>query len=166
MKETTEYIFFYGFEDHFSNFYKSNFIVDNIRFSCGEQYIMYNKAILFNDHEIANLILAEYNPKKIKMLGRKVKHFNEKKWDDNKYEITYKGLYEKYNQNYDLYNFILDTECLEIVEASPTDIIWGIGINIDNPNIENKKIWRGNNLLGKILMDVRSQLIYEYIELL
>jgi len=166
MKETSEYIFFFGNKDHFSNFYKTDFEVDNVKFTCGEQYIMYNKALIFNDHEIADKILGEQNPYKIKMLGRKVKNFDEKRWADSRFDITFKGIYAKYNQNNDLYNLILDTECLHIVEASPKDKIWGIGVNINDPNIEDKNYWRGGNLLGKILMAVRSQLLYEYIQTL
>ena len=166
MKITDNYLFFYGNKDHFSNFYKADFIVENIKFSCGEQFIMYNKALLFNDLEIANKILNEDSPFTFKKLGRKVKNFDDKKWAASRFDITFKGLYQKYKQNLDLYNLILDTECLEIAEASPTDRIWGIGMNINDPNIENKNYWKGGNLLGKILMDVRSQLLYEYIETL
>lgn len=163
MKQIDKYLFFYGNKDHFSNFFQANFIINEITFSCGEQYIMYNKAIIFNDLDTANKIINESKPSKMKNLGRKVKNFNDKIWKENRELIAYDGLYAKYKQNNDLYDKILDTEDLEIIEASPTDTIWGIGMSITNPDIINKKLWRGSNILGKNLMNVRSQLLYESI---
>lgn len=163
MKLTDKYIFFYGNKDHFSNFYQTKFIVNGINFSCGEQFIMYNKAILFNDIDIATQIINESDPVKIKKLGRKVKNFNDNIWSKMREQIAYNGLYAKYKQNIILHDYIIETDMLKIVEASPIDKIWGIGLGIYDIQIEDKKNWKGSNILGKILMNVRSQLLYESI---
>ncbi len=157
MKETDNYVFFYGKNDHFSNFYKTNFKVNDITFSCGEQYIMYSKAKLFSDDIIANQILQETSPSKMKALGRKVKNYNDKIWVQSREDITFNGLIHKYKQNPILKEQILNTNNKIIVEASPTDRIWGIGMGVSNPELENQNKW-GQNILGKILMRVRKNI--------
>lgn len=157
MKITETCVYFYSNNDHFSNFYKSSFVVNDIEFNCGEQYIMYSKALLFKDNEIVNKILQESVPSKIKALGRKVKNYNDKIWCEIREDITYIGLLAKYMQNNDLKKLILDTGDKELVEASPYDKVWGIGMGITNPNIHDKTKW-GTNILGKILMRVRNNI--------
>ena len=159
MRTTNKFVFFYGKDDHFSNFYPAKFIVDDIIFSCGEQYIMYSKAILFGDSVIAAMILQETKPTKMKALGRKVRNFDDDVWCANREELTFKGLFEKYNQNANLKKLILDTGNREIVEASPRDRVWGIGMGENNPDAEDKSKWKGRNILGKILMKVRDAFI-------
>jgi ribA/ribD-fused uncharacterized protein len=128
-----------------------------IEFQNCETYMMYRKALLFNDIEIANEILASTNdPKKIKALGRKVKGFNGETWDKNKFDIVVSGNREKFTQNPDLKRFLVGTGTREIIEASPLDKIWGIGYSKFNAQT-NKSRW-GQNLLGKAIMQVRSEL--------
>ena len=115
---------------------------------------MFQKALLFNDFEIANQILNEIDVRKIKALGRKVKNFNNELWDIHKENFMYNACYAKFSQNDRLKDFLLSTGNCEIVEASPVDNIWGIGFSSDKA-MENIGKW-GQNLLGKTLMKVRA----------
>jgi len=139
-----------------SNWHKCKFEVDGRQFTSSEQYMMYAKAMIFNDIVTAQKILATNDPKKQKALGREVKNFNEGIWDQYKAQIVLEGILEKFTQNVDLQEILLATGDLEIVEASPYDRIWGIGLAADHPDATNPKKWQGQNLLGLILKDVRE----------
>ena len=120
--------------------------------------MMYNKALLFDDKDIANEILNNNQPKAIKELGRKVKNFNDELWDKMKYKIVFTGNYYKFSQNTDLRNFLLSTKNKVLVEASPYDKVWGIKMKYDDENIENPFCWKGKNLLGFALMEARDEI--------
>jgi len=133
---------------------------ETVTFQNCETYMMYHKAILFNDFAIGEHILAAANdPKQVKALGRKVRGYNEAKWDENKFEIVVAANREKFRQQVHLREQLLETEGREIVEASPMDRIWGIGFGKENA-LKNRQRW-GKNLLGKALMQVRNELIAE-----
>jgi ribA/ribD-fused uncharacterized protein len=128
-----------------------------LEFQNCETYMMYHKALLFNDLEIAAEILASTDdPKTIKALGRQVKGFNNETWNKNKFAIVVSGNREKFSQNPDLKQLLLETGTREIIEASPLDKIWGIGFSKSQAH-RNKSRW-GQNLLGKAIMQVRSEL--------
>ena len=155
-------IYFFGENGKYglySQFYPCNFVYDCKIFNCCEQFMMYNKAMLFGDTTIANKILQETTPKVIKTLGRKVRNFDENIWNEHKEEIVFKGNYLKFTQNEELKERLISTENKMLVEASPYDKIWGIGINVKQA-IEGKE-WKGLNLLGNILMNVRKKIILE-----
>lgn len=138
----------------FSQWYKSDFKdINDIKYNCAEQFMMYQKAILFGDNDVANEILNETDPKNIKALGRKIKNFNQQEWDENKFEIVIAGNFYKFTQNNELKNILLNTGNEDIAEASPLDKIWGIGI--DEKAAKSGAEWQGENLLGKALMMVR-----------
>lgn len=118
--------------------------------------MMYQKALLFNDHTIAQEILAETSPYQQKALGRKVRNYVEKDWADVRVEVMVLGLYAKFTQHEDLKKLLLDTGNTIIAEASPTDKIWGIGLGELDPRVNDKKYWPGLNLLGITLMRVRD----------
>ena len=120
--------------------------------------MMYEKAVLFGDIEIGNQILGCNTPGEAKKLGRKVKNFDPVIWDENKYRIVVRGNELKFVQNERLKEFLLKTNERVLVEASPVDKIWGIGMAVDNPKIEDPTSWKGENLLGYALMEVRSKL--------
>lgn len=137
-----------------SNFYFVDFQIDGQKFICNEQWMMYNKAILFGDQETADKILKATVQADIKHLGREVKGFDPKVWDEHKVDIVYKGAYEKFSQNPTLKEYLLNTKDSILVEGSMTDKIWAIGRRYSlNPHE-----WRGTNLLGFILMEVRENL--------
>lgn len=150
------YEFFYG--GIYSQFFPCIFLEDGIQYTCAEQYMMAKKALLFNDMDSYNEILSLANPYKIKALGRRVKNFDQKIWDEYKEDIVFKGNLLKFSQNQELCKELLATENKEIVEASPTDIIWGIGLAETDPDIYDKSKWKGTNLLGKAIMKVRDVL--------
>lgn len=134
----------------FSQWYISKFVDEaGVCYSSCEQYMMYQKAILFNDLESAKQILKTANPAEIKKLGQTVKYFNEKKWVKHRENIVYQGNLLKFRQNPRLKSVILSKTGMKFVEASPYDRVWGIGYTAaDAP--ANYHNW-GLNLLGKAL---------------
>jgi ribA/ribD-fused uncharacterized protein len=165
-----EYLFFFGQNNengYLSNFYLSNFkddkpsdlpslIGNKNEYFCNEQYMMYQKAILFKDLKIAELIMKQNNPIECKKLGRKVKNFDNDIWNKNAKDIVCKGLFLKFSQNIKLKNFLLNTKDKILAEASPYDKIWGIGISVNDA--KNGKAFNGTNWLGECLMKVRDEL--------
>ncbi len=142
----------------FSQWYPSVFEVDGYTYQNAEQFMMAQKAKLFEDDEIFEKILKAENPKKVKALGRLVKNYNEEMWLERRFEIVVQGNLAKFSQNLDLKQFLLNTSDSVIVEASPVDKIWGIGLATEDENAERPLLWNGLNLLGFALMDVRKQL--------
>lgn len=157
MKRTNEFTFFWGGE--FSNWYKRKFIVKGIAFNCGEQFMMYSKAMLFGDLESARLIMATPNPRKQKAYGRDVKNYDDAVWRARSPSIMSAGLLHKFIQHADLTELLLSTLGTRLVEASPDDDIWGVGLHETDPLILDEKNWRGTNLLGKTLDRVRERVI-------
>lgn len=130
-------------------------------YTCAEQYMMAEKAKLFiknkKNIETYELILASSDPKTIKELGRKIKDFDEKKWNEHKLEIVKKGNFFKFGQNLELKKILLATGTKELVEASPYDAIWGIGLSEKNAITTPRSEW-GTNLLGIALVATREKL--------
>lgn len=143
----------YGF---CSNWYKADMVIDNIVFCCCEQYLMYRKALLFNDLDIAKKILASNDPKEMKALGRQVSNFDTVTWEANRDSIMEKAVLAKFMQHPDLWKQLDMTEDNIIAEASPLDRIWGIGIGANNKDLQYISKWRGLNLLGKAIMKARQ----------
>lgn len=141
---------------YLSNWYLSDFIIDNIKYSSMEQYMMYKKALYFNDTEIAKKILDTNDVAKIKALGRKVKNYNESIWNGVRQIIIYEGLKAKFEQNKDLKEKLLSTKNDILAECAVRDKIWGIGLSMHDPNRLDIDKWKGQNLLGYALMMVRD----------
>jgi len=120
---------------------------------------MAKKAELFGDEEIRDQILSTNNVRKQKELGRKVRNFDENKWNESKVKIVYIANNLKFSQNENLMSELLETDGKYIVEASPVDAIWGIGIAKDDSRRFNRAKWRGQNLFGKILTQLREDII-------
>ena len=131
---------------------------DGITYNCCEQYMMYKKAKLFSDHEMAKQILKEKDPSIHQRLGRQIKGFIPKKWDNHKIGIVWYANYLKFTQHEDLKERLLATENRILAEASPYDLIWGIGFSANDEMALDEKNWKGQNLLGKVLMSVRASL--------
>ena len=132
---------------YLSNWYLSDFVIGNIRFSSMEQYMMYNKAVLFNDRDIARQILAVSDVGKIKELGRCVSNYNNSVWNGMRQIIIYKGLLEKFRQNNTLSKQLSDTGDAVLAECAVNDLIWGIGISMTDPAKNDIRAWKGQNLL-------------------
>lgn len=161
MRITDEYVFFY--KDWPSNFQRTKiFVKINGKqhiFTSTEQAFMYEKAIFFNDYEIANLIYHNDNPNECRKLGRQVHGYNDDEWTIVRYEIFYKYNLLKYTQDKKLQEKLLDPKFDNkiFVEASPIDKIWGIGIS-ENNDPEHKEYDWGRNFLGKILTNIRARI--------
>ena len=123
-----------------------------------EQWMMFNKALLFRDHASAKLIAETADPKACKALGRNVQNFDEKIWAKHNVGIIYEGNKLKFTQNGDLMKQLEETKGTTLVEASPFDRIYGIGLGATNPKALNRKTWRGKNLLGETLTKLREDL--------
>lgn len=139
-----------------SQWYPASFVVNNITYPTAEHWMMAEKARLFRDDVAARGILAAETPKDAKAMGREVCHYNEDIWDACKYEIVVRGNIHKFNQNRDMGEYLLSTGDSILAEASPVDAVWGIGLPADSPSIKNLYLWRGQNLLGFALMEVRD----------
>jgi len=129
---------------------------ETVLFDNAEQAMMVAKANTFEDFDIIPEMMSTDDPLEIKKLGRKVKNFDKIVWDNLGEDIVYQINLAKFNQNTQLRDQLLKTEDSIIVEASPMDRIWGIGLSINNPKSLDKDQWRGQNLLGKVLMRVRN----------
>lgn len=145
----------YGF---LSNWYLSDFSVEGIKFTSMEQYMMYKKAVLFDDSDIASKILNTDDVVLIKEFGRKVSNYNDSVWNGMRQVIIYKGLIEKFMQNEDLRKALLDTGDNILAECAVKDQIWGIGLSMTDNNRHDINAWKGQNLLGYSLMLVRDEL--------
>jgi len=143
---------------YLSNWYLSDFNTDNVKFSSMEQYMMYQKAVLFGDNAIAGQILQTDDVGKIKALGRKVSGYNDTIWNGARQIIVYKGLLEKFRQNKELEDLLLKTEGHILAECAVKDKIWGIGISMKDENRFDISKWKGQNLLGFALMEARKKL--------
>ena len=167
MKVTDKHVLFWG--EWPSNWYRAEFDAEVLiggkketkHFYNSEQYFMYMKAIIFGDYEIAEKILATKDPKKAKELGRIVRNYDDKVWNDMRYKIMVDANKAKYSQNEDLKKLITSDEFKGkgFVEASPVDKVWGIRLGENDPLADDEKNWKGQNLLGKALDEVREWLL-------
>jgi ribA/ribD-fused uncharacterized protein len=160
--EHTEFIYFWKpgelLYDCFSQWQPSTFTEEVVTYYCAEQYMMVKKAQIFQDEKNEKMILEASDPKQMKSLGRKVKNFDEKTWDELKYSVVLNGNYHKFAQNQKMREILLATGDKILVEASPLDKIWGVGYSDKNPKAADPEHWRGTNLLGFALMEVRDEI--------
>jgi ribA/ribD-fused uncharacterized protein len=163
--ETLKYIFFWGHSnknnEHIGKFvlsqwYPAPFVIDDVQYLTAEHWMMAHKALLFGDRETFQKIIRADKAGEVKELGRQVRAFDEIKWNVKKFDIVKTGNIHKFNQNKNLRDFLIATGDRIIVEASPTDTVWGIGLSQDSEMIDNPYTWRGENLLGFALMEVRD----------
>lgn len=141
----------------FSNWYRRGFVIDDFEYLHVEQYMMAQKAKLFHDTKTYTSILRATEPWDCKDLGKQVSPFDPKAWDAVKYDIVKAGNRAKYEQNPDLKAKLLDTGDAILAEASPKDKIWGIGLDAANAAETDPSAWPGQNLLGRILMELRTE---------
>ena len=141
-----------------SQWWPAPFSVGGLTYPTAEHWMMAGKARLFGDDQTATQILGAGSPRQAKQLGRQVSRFDAAKWDAEKYRIVTDGSFEKFRQHPALGAFLLSTGDQVLVEASPVDRIWGIGLAADDERAGNPLLWRGENLLGFALMEARDQL--------
>lgn len=163
--EKVDLLFFWGHTNNanesigkfiFSQWYPSPFTVDNTLYKTAEHWMMAEKARLFNDHNVAQKIISTDTPKEAKALGRQVEGFDALAWEKNCFSIVVEGNKHKFIQNKGFKEYLLATGDKVIVEASPVDTIWGIGLTQESVQSKNPLNWRGQNLLGFALMMVRD----------
>ena len=142
---------------YLSNWYHSDFMVDGMKFSSMEQFMMYRKAVCFHDNLIAKQILETEDVAAIKALGREVSNYDDHVWNGVRQITVYKGLLAKFSQNDDLKKKLKSTGTAILAECAVRDRIWGIGLSMHDPRRMNPKQWNGKNLLGYTLMMVRDK---------
>lgn len=155
--ENNEYILFKS--GYPSQWYPSDFKINNKLYVNCEQYMMEQKALVFGDIEIANEIMNTSDPKKHKELGRRVRNFDADVWNNIADEIVFQGNYAKFSQNPMLFEKIIESKNKMYVECSPYDKIWGNGLDINTTLQTPKEDWPGTNRLGKAIMRVRNELL-------
>lgn len=143
---------------YLSQWYNSEMVVDGILYLNTEQYMMAQKAKLFGDEKIFNEIMRKDTPSEFKRLGRLIENFDDDIWNREKRNIVLKANIHKFSQNEKLKKLLLDTGDKILIEASPYDDIWGVKLRETDPSILNINTWKGENLLGFILMEVRDYL--------
>lgn len=162
-----KYLFFWGHQPDrdgsvgkgcLSQWWPAPFTLDGRTFATAEHYMMWGKAMLFGDEDSAERIRAARHPKQAKDLGRGIADFDEQRWVEHRYRIVVAANLGKFDQNPDERNFLLGTGDRVLVEASPVDAIWGIGLAADDPRAQDPATWRGQNLLGRALVEVRAAL--------
>lgn len=156
-----KFTFFWQNASPFSQWHRSKFRIDSIDFTHAEQWMMYSKAMLFKDVVRAGLILRSNNPKEQKAIGREVYGFDPKVWDEEKFRIVKQGNRAKFTQNPELLKALLATAGTTLVEASPYDKVWGIGLLETDPKAQDRATWQGENLLGEALTELRDDLLLE-----
>ena len=155
---------YYFWNTIYSQWYMSKnkdylFEENGVKFITAEHYMMYHKALTFSDNEIANKILETPHPRDVKALGRLVKNYDDKLWSKVRFDIVTQGNILEFSQNQDLMDDLIKYQDLIFVEASPVDVIWGIGLHYEDDRVLDEKQWKGQNLLGKAINKVIKILI-------
>ncbi|MFN3404982.1 MAG: NADAR family protein [Cytophagaceae bacterium] len=168
--ERLKYIYFWGHQPSkggsitnscFSQWWHADFTVNGVTYKTAEHWMMARKAELFNDIESYKKIIHSKSPGEAKDIGRMVSGFDQAKWEEYRYGIVVEGNYHKFSQHPKLKEYLINTHDRVLVEASPVDTIWGVGLTKDSHLIENPETWHGLNLLGFALMEVRERLKQE-----
>jgi hypothetical protein len=156
-------LFWREFEEHgyLSNWGRSPFDLQGHHFNCAEQYLMWSKADVMGDVTSAQQILSTPDPKRQKALGRQVHPWDEGLWKQRREAVMLAATRAKFAQNSHLRQRLLETHPRRLAEASPFDKVWGIGLAPDNPLAQYPQNWKGENLLGQVLEQVRGELLEE-----
>jgi len=158
-----KYHFFWG--GNYSQWVPAEFSFHDVDFNTAEQFMMLGKAIVSEDYETANKIMKSDDPSVQKKLGRSVKNFDESKWDLYKYEIVLLGNFLKSTQVNEYAELVpMDSDVDLFVEASPYDKVWGIKMGVSDPDHTDPKKWKGENLLGYVITDIRDLLVFGSVD--
>ncbi|MGW0326164.1 MULTISPECIES: NADAR family protein [unclassified Nocardia] len=142
-----------------SQWWPATFVVDGVEFASAEHYMMWRKAMLFEDAATAAKILEVGHPSQAKKLGRQIRDFDEDIWERTRFDIVVAGSVAKFGQDDALREYLVGTGARVLVEASPVDRIWGIGMAADDSGALDPVRWKGLNLLGFALMRARDELV-------
>jgi len=159
------FTFFWRSKSPFSQWHASVFTVDDIRYTCVEQWMMAEKARLFRDEATLSKILAATEPRVHKALGRAVAGYVDEEWKAVSRNRVYVGNYHKFSQNPDLLKNLMATQGTTLVEASPSDTLWGIGLPEEDPRASNRETWKGLNWLGQVLSALRDDIASKSVNL-
>jgi len=159
---TDTHVFFWG--SVFSQWFSVPFVEDGITYAQAEQYMMAKKALLFDDKVAFDAIMSTSNPKTQKEIGRTIKNFDEDTWVEHRESIVTRGNYLKFSQHSHIREILMKYKDKILVEASPYDKIWGIGLGPSDPKVKDESNWNGLNLLGKCIMTARDILLEEETE--
>lgn len=160
-----DYLFFWGHtandpaqvgKECLSQWYPVGFEIDGMHYESAEHYMMAEKARLFHDETALQKIMTASDPAQAKQFGREVNVYQDDVWKQHRFEIVVRGNTAKFSQNEKLKDYLQATGDKVLVEASPSDRIWGIGLEASHPDAQNPAKWRGLNLLGFALMEVRE----------
>ncbi|MCK4501037.1 NADAR family protein [Candidatus Babeliales bacterium] len=170
MKQTNEKFTFF-WDGPFSQWCESKFYSEGIEYNCAEQFMMAHKAELFADHNAVTAILATKDPVEQKRIGRSIEGYSDELWHGLRgngrpycWNVVRLGNRLKFEQHEGLMKELLKTAGTTLVEASPVDTIWGIGLKASDPLAQNRATWRGKNWLGEVLTDVRETLLHDLKE--
>jgi len=141
-----------------SQWWPARFTVDGVGYRSAEHFMMAQKARLFGDRELFERIVAAEHPKVAKDLGRQVRGFDERVWVAERFTIVVRGTAAKFSADEVIRDHLLGTGDRVLVEASPTDRVWGIGLGRDDERARRPSLWLGTNLLGFALMEARDRL--------
>ncbi|MFF4713968.1 NADAR family protein [Streptomyces eurythermus] len=141
-----------------SQWWPSPFVVDGVEYATAEHWMMAGKARLFGDAEAERRVLAAEHPAAAKKAGRLVRGFDDETWQRERFRIVTEGSVHKFAADDDLRQFLLNTGDRVLVEASPVDRVWGIGLAADDEAASDPQRWQGLNLLGFALMEARERL--------
>lgn len=166
--QALKYLYFWGHQPApdgavtqscLSQWYASPFEAEGTLYHTAEHYMMAKKAELFSQPQLAKEILAAPDPGKAKAIGRSVQNFDNAVWNRHRWDIVVAANTHKFSQHAALGSFLVGTGTRILVEASPVDCIWGIGLDAKSAAAADPRQWKGLNLLGFALMEVRAALM-------
>jgi ribA/ribD-fused uncharacterized protein len=147
-----------------SRFNSADFFDWPAEFNTAEQYMMAGKAWVFNDRSAFNQILQAKTPRQQKAIGRTIVGFDRAIWEPVCMGIVYRGSHYKFSSNTDLMAHLVLTAGTTIVEASPEDKIWGIGLHETDPRCLSRSTWHGTNYLGRVLTQLRDDYLLNTVQ--
>jgi ribA/ribD-fused uncharacterized protein len=156
-RETDTHIFFWG--GIFSQWYSCSFIdPKDVEYTSTEQYMMAKKCLAHGDYKGVTDVMECDDPREQKAIGRRISNYSDEIWNPKRYQVVVDGNFYKFTQDPRLKELLISTGNKIIVEASPYDKVWGIGLGTNDNRVLNESLWDGQNLLGKAIMDVRELL--------
>lgn len=159
---TSSILFHQGVTQTQKQYLENTISSKELKFSSVGQFMMYHKAIIFLDRDVANCIMSTSNNQRIMKLGKQIKNYDDNIWSYYKSNVVYMANYLKFNQNPELISALVDTIGTTLVKVASDDKIWGIGLSKNDLDAKQRETWKGKNLLGEILTLLRMEFIGIY----